>query len=340
MVLVLLTLQKHQDGIWVTRLVKALREECGCNGYKNPPVKIIPVEKFFDDSPVVETLFDNITGIINRVSDAADPVAFKATVTILTAARQFDIPVFNGPQAYTLCANKYCHHLLFHKAGVNSPPSHVMANATAARIVESISTNKNSLKYPILTKPNAGGFGAGIYRVEDDSNNAVQSLGDEQLTTPDGVLLLQNYMHPSDNHIYRAWFLNGKVQCGVKRLVHDTTDDISSGCAGGICQRRMAGASKDRLMFVAFDVPKDVQEDIAKIVAQMPDAHAGSIEYLHGPHSAKPLYFDLNLLSTLPLPEPVQDAHKVWGQDYDPWLELARSVLCVLGMHGETDPST
>ena len=336
MVLVLLTLQKHQDGIWVTRLVKALRDDCGCNGHEKPPVKIIPIEKFFDESPPIEKLFENITGIINRVSDAADPIAFKTTVTILTAARHRGVPVFNGPQAYTLCANKYCHHLVFDKAGVDSPPSHVMANATAVDIAASVKTSENYLRYPVLTKPNAGGFGSGIHRLEDDnSNSTLQSLTEDQLTTPDGVRLVQNYVHPSDNHIYRVWFLNGKVQCGVKRLVQDTSNDMTDGCAGGVCQRRTTGDSNNPLVLTAFHVPYNVQEDIARIVAQMPDAHAGSIEYLYGPQSRSPIYFDLNLLSTLPLPEQVQHANKVWGQDCDPWLELACSVLCVLGLHGE-----
>ena len=91
MVLVLLTLEKHQDGIWVTRLVQALRAKLDVKALE---IRIIPIEHFFDSALPVESIFQNVTGIINRVSDAADPVAFKTTVTLLTAARHLGIPVF------------------------------------------------------------------------------------------------------------------------------------------------------------------------------------------------------------------------------------------------------
>lgn len=61
-------------------------------------------------------------GIVNRVSDAAEPHEVKACVAILQLAKQvWKIPIWNGPDAYSLCTNKWCHHLLFTQANLASP---------------------------------------------------------------------------------------------------------------------------------------------------------------------------------------------------------------------------
>ena len=355
MVLVLLTLEKHQDGIWVTRLVESLGR-CGWNGCEDDrrKIEIIPIERFFHGSPPTQNIFQNVTGIINRVSDAAEPVAFKTTVAILMAAQQRGIPVFNGPQAYSLCANKFCHHVIFESARVQSPPSRVVANASVRDIAECIVESADSschsatsgrndlLQYPILTKPNAGGFGSGIHYINDDK--ALQRLTDDKLATCDGIRLVQNYIQPADDCIYRVWFLvdccckgdkkkKKKVQCSVQRRVGSETaaNDLTAGCVGGVCQRPQSNASTTATpsWLQACVVSDEIQQDVQRIVSQIPDAHAGSIEYLWSSDGV-PLYFDLNLLSTLPLPETVQQADEVWGRDYDPWMELARSILCVL----------
>lgn len=320
MVLVLLTLEKHKEGIWVTKLASALRDVG-----RDEEVSIVPIEKFLLEAPSVNQLFRDTTGIINRVSDAADPIAFKLAVSLLTAARHCGIPVFNGPDAYTLCANKFCHHLVLEKAGVQTPPSRILTSGKPEDLQKCINAS-GKLRYPLLIKPNAGGFGAGIHRLDVGTE-----VTKEHLSTPDGIRLVQNFIHPKDDHIYRVWFLNGQVQCGVKRKVGDTKDDLTTGCSGGLCQRP---PTAKELPFTAFSIPTVIQEDVKRIVTQLPDAHAGSIEYLYN-DKEEPLYFDLNLLSTLPLIEKTALADEIWGPEYDPWTELARGVLCVCQLSEE-----
>eukprot|EP00977_Amphora_coffeiformis_P015936 scaffold4803_cov144-Amphora_coffeaeformis.AAC.2 len=319
--LVLLTLNKHKEGIWITNLVQALRD-VGQEG-----IQTIAIEEFFGAAPSVGALFQGTRALINRVSDAADPIAFKITLSVLTAASKCGIPVFNGPEAYALCANKYCHHLVFEMAGVQTPPSHIINCSNPVDYQECIQKaggSNSTLQYPLLIKPNSGGFGAGILRLDSETD----SVTEDQLQTPDGIRLIQNFIAPSDNHIYRVWFLNNQVQCSVKRRVNDTSDDITSGCAGGVCQRPTKNTESSSFPFTACAIPAVIQQDVKRILAQIPDAHAGSIEYLFDAKQ-RPVYFDLNLLSTLPIIDKVERADEIWAQGYDPWSELARGVLQV-----------
>ena len=65
--------------------------------------------------------------IVNRVSDAAEPWEVKATLAILQQAQTvWKILVWNGPEAYSLCTNKWCHHVLFQRAGLQSPDTVAM----------------------------------------------------------------------------------------------------------------------------------------------------------------------------------------------------------------------
>jgi hypothetical protein len=74
-------------------------------------------------------------------------------------------------------------------------------------------------------------------------------------------------------------------------------------------------------------IPDDVRNELEEgLLPLLPDAHAGSVEFLYD-KAGRRLYFDLNLLSTLPLVERVQEAESVWGQDYDPWKEMANAIV-------------
>ena len=75
-----------------------------------------------------------------------------------------------------------------------------------------------SAAYPLLLKPNAGGFGAGIVRFA--GSEELHAAADTVRSPPaddDGVALLQEYLAPADGFIYRVWFLGPKVDLNTKR---------------------------------------------------------------------------------------------------------------------------
>jgi len=329
--IIILTLKKHEDGIWIRRLVKCLHQTLGTknNDEQVIDVQVKPLEEWLGQGWLVSSLnqcFDNnVMGIVNRVSDAASPPLFKACCAILGAAQIRNIPIVNGPSAYALCGNKWCHHVLFSQAKLKSPRTLAFWN-------EDGNYNNNASislrgkdgqimeidKEYLLIKPNAGGFGAGIQRIP------TTSLILEKLPTfEDSVTLLQSYERPKNNKLYRIWFLQGKVQCGIERHINEE-NDFTNACAGS--------CSLGEVPPKPWNIPFDVQEEIEqRLLPLLPDAHCGSVEFLYSQENgAERLYFDLNLLSTLPIR--VDNAEGVWKENYDPWMELATAVLDVLSV--------
>lgn len=83
--------------------------------------------------------------------------------------------------------------------------------------------------------------------------------------------------------------------------------------------------------FSAWEITKDVISDFERVQQIIgKDCHAGSIEFLIN-DSERNVYFDLNMLSTLPLIESggVDNADNIWGIGVDPWDELASAILKV-----------
>ena len=270
--LIVLTLKKHVDGIWITKLVDRLKESVPPSSSFQPvEIGIRALEDWLAEGWIVSDNAEDdnnrhgIIGIVNRVSDAASPALFKACCAILATAEQsFKIPVWNGSTAYSLCGNKWRHHLLFRQAKLSAPTTmvyytgHTLGGGDLEEQTIDIDTKifrqNVSGRIDVLVKPNAGGFGAGIKKISlllpPPSSSAVRKTSKISIPSSfeDGMALVQQYETPRDGKIYRVWFLNGKVQCAVERNVkgeEDTEEDgisslteFTSGCAGGnSCKR-------------------------------------------------------------------------------------------------------
>jgi hypothetical protein len=338
--LIILTLKKHEDGIWIHQLVEALRKTAQNHGIfvadaapiKNQQdaprvsdkatsvsIKVQSLEEWLAQGWLVSSdCFEGVMGIVNRVSDAASPPLFKACCAILGVAQVMNIPIVNGPTAYALCGNKWCHHILFHQAGLASPTTFAFwndpdsSNQNAPGMQHDTTPKGIDDGTPLLIKPNAGGFGAGIRRV-------TAPLQDDLPVFEDSMALLQIYHPPKDKKLYRIWFLRGKVQCGVERSVQDEESEFTNACSGSCSLQKPPKA---------WCVPLEVRLEIEnQLLPLLIDAHCGSVEFLYYSGNDR-LYFDLNMLSTLPIK--VSDADAVWEKGYDPWIELATGVWAVI----------
>jgi hypothetical protein len=328
-----LTLKQHEEGIWIRRLVQALKNHHAATTTSEGMIEIQvkSLETWLGQGWIVSNdccLFENnVVGIVNRVSDAAPPALFKLCCAVLGAAQSLQIPIVNGPTTYSLCANKWCHHVLFRQAKLSSPSTiayywnDANTELPQQQPLEQLSLPQTLLREDgdsmLLIKPNAGGFGAGIRRVS--------SLPENLPRFDDNVTLLQQYVPPRDKKLYRVWFLRGKVQCAVERSIVDESTEFTAACAaGGTC-------SAARPKLEAWKVPEDVQEELERqLLPLLIDAHCGSVEFLYSEEeqAQQRLYFDLNLLSTLPVN--VSDPNNVWSKDYDPWKELAAAVWAIV----------
>ena len=359
----ILTLGRHKDGVWIHKLVQCLldkniREKSG----NRVEVQVVVLEDFLAAPVLVSEPNDTMsqwTAIVNRVSDAAEPWEVKACMSLLQIAKQvWKIPIFNGPDAYSVCTNKWCHHVLFAQAGLTSPTTIAMmkqknetdkhqfqkslkelqrhSSQTPKQNHNDNDNDKEALDY--LIKPNAGGFGSGIVRKslarEEIETNKQTSSNDNLPDYSDQMVLLQEYTSPKQQRIYRVWFLLGKAQSAVERDISKDGSEFTSGCVGGACTIRRAyeqknddGTTEKQPMISIWEVPADVREEIEnKLLPSLPaDAHCGSVEFLYNDceddDEAQRLYFDINLLSTLPL----LDSN---GNSSDkPWLELAKAIF-------------
>jgi glutathione synthase/RimK-type ligase-like ATP-grasp enzyme len=384
-VLILLTLKKHQNGIWIQNLVQRL-ERCmplssksSCNNHHTDgityDVQVRTLEEWLEQGWIVSATSkqgpfpmmnpsDRIVGIVNRVSDSASPALYKACCAILGAATLLGIPVWNGPTSYALCGNKWCHHVIFQRAGLAAPVTvaywtggsendRTTTNARNAIDVDA-SLFSNNAAAEVLIKPNAGGFGAGIEKIAINNNSSSSTSTTTQVfavpspSFEDGMALIQQYELPENRKFYRVWFLNGNVQCAVERTL-DEAKEFTSGCvSGGMCsmpnlKNHSQSSSPRHPIVTAWQVPDDVKSEIEQqLLPLLTDAHCGSVEFLYTDAQNKEqnrLYFDLNLLSTLPIVSVVAEEddedsanfvvtneHGVWSSDYDPWLELAMSI--------------
>ncbi|CAB9524397.1 expressed unknown protein [Seminavis robusta] len=345
--LAILTLRKHQDGIWIHRLVEALQKQQqqkkDPDGLPEILIQVVVLEDFLQgpfcvSSPPPEIIIDSdhlqVTagtrwmGLVNRVSDAAEPWQVKACMAVMQIARLvWKIPIWNGPDAYSLCTHKWCHHVLFAQANLDSP--HTVAalqtsscandddgnwmkeakdapekatsssrhdnpqlEVKAVNMLHQLSTEQDDhetkpattpaiLDY--LIKPNAGGFGAGIERRQVKMMDEQNHAGDPRNHTPTSSTIVTPRNTPP------------RIQ--------------------------------------PWSVPEDVRQEMEEQLLPVlpPDAHCGSVEFLLAEEPSKSeettnkptttykrLYFDLNLLSTLPVEEDQQTP--------DPWLQLASAI--------------
>ncbi|KAL3942997.1 MAG: hypothetical protein SGBAC_002904 [Bacillariaceae sp.] len=364
--LIILTLKKHEDGIWISKLVESLQATAKDHqvvlsneeGTETPStvieesqpidIRVQPLEEWLAAGWLVSSppkFFEDVIGIVNRVSDAASPPLFKAACAILGAAKLYQIPIVNGPITYSLCGNKWCHHLFFQQAGLESPKTLAYwndrdegndtpgaPNKLEEVIKDGMQQEKNGSG--LLIKPNSGGFGAGIQRVKTPSLD-----GDQPLPVfEDCVTLVQEYHPPKDNQLYRIWFLLGYVQCAVVRSISDDGNDDDNTQFTNAC----AGTCSIQKPPSAWIVPEDVRRELEdQLLPLLTDAHCGSVEFLYSTQDSndvqsKRLYFDLNLLSTLPTR--VSSSNTTagggggggWADDYDPWMELANAVWKVV----------
>ncbi len=241
------------------------------------------------------------------------------TLNTLAALESAGVPVWNGSQAYRLDISKALQVSLLERLGLGVPRTRIVYSP------EQLPAAAAELTYPLIVKPNVGGNGAGIVRV-DDADALDSELAAGSITAgPDGVLLLQEYHLPRDDSIVRVETLEGRFLYAIRmHLGRDSFSicpaDVCSLVSGEPLQGEVRGdhAGNDARV-ESFQPSAKVITEVEQI-ARAGHLDIGGVEYLESERDGKRYYYDVNALSNF-----VADAEKVVG--FNPTARLADSLV-------------
>lgn len=207
--------------------------------------------------------------------------------------------VLNGSRAFSLELSKSAQGSLMNGLGIPCPKS------VAFNDVEALAPFADSLRFPMLLKPEQGGSGARIHLVESLAH--LKALIDAQpdLWLPDNLLLLQEYfpVDPSRG-IVRMEFLGGKLLYAMRVISHgrfnlcpapvcnpESPDDASA------CVIPSPTETKPVEFYPYPEVPAAAVE-MGRRIVEAGGLDVGGIEYLEA-EDGRCIFYDINANSNL-----------------------------------------
>lgn len=253
--------------------------------------------------------------LFNRMSASAylrgNEQAIFYTRDFLVHLEGKGIRVINGCEAFAIETSKAAQLSLLHSLGVPFPRSRVINCLAEAKRV--------AFGFPLMIKPNIGGRGAGIVRV----NSALeldQAIETAQINLGiDRTALVQEFIPARGGHITRVETLGGKFLYAMKVF---TSGENFNLCPAEICQTENAPAAglcladgpKAGLKIEPFQPPPEIIATVERIVAAAA-IDVGGVEYITDERDGRELFYDINALSNF-----VADAPRILG--FDPHARL------------------
>jgi glutathione synthase/RimK-type ligase-like ATP-grasp enzyme len=242
--------------------------------------------------------------IFNQASPSAyvrgNARAVPLALSFLKSLEGSGATVINGARAFAFELSKTAQAATIARLGLRTPRSIAFndCEALAARVKAD-----SSWKWPALLKPEQGGSGARIVKLESlDELRAHLAKEGPGIWVPDGVLLLQEYFeHDHDKGIVRVELLGGELLYAMRVISHgrynlcpspvcNPTDGDSAHC-------EIPEVPTKPVEFYAYqDVPKDAVEG-AKKIAAAGGIDVGGIEYLES--NGERVFYDVNANSNL-----------------------------------------
>jgi hypothetical protein len=263
--------------------------------------------------------------IVNRTSPSSHTRGHRGVLfyaeALLSHYESLGIPVVNPVAAYRFEKSKALQLGLFERVGARYPRSLVVNHPIQALAA------LDRLRLPVVVKPNIGGSGAGIVRV--DSKGDLESALDRLDLGPDGTALVQEYVEPAEGAIVRIEVLGGEYLYAI-RIVRDARAGFNL-CPADICQvpAGAAAASPDRgacpvspapgLTVTRFDPPAEAIETVVRL-ARAASIDVGGVEYLVGKADRRIYYYDVNATSNFVANAPA-------GLGFDPTPRFADYIV-------------
>jgi glutathione synthase/RimK-type ligase-like ATP-grasp enzyme len=263
--------------------------------------------------------------IVNRTSPSSHTRGHRGVLfyaeALLAHYEALAIPVINPVAAYRFEKSKALQLELLERVGARYPRSLVVNHPIQALAA------LGKLRLPVVVKPNVGGSGAGIVRI--DSKAALESLLDRLDLGPDGTALVQEYLEPVDGAIVRVEVLGGEYLYAI-RIVRDAEAGFNL-CPADICQTPEGApapatglaacpvAPPAGLAVSRFDAPAEAIETVIRL-ARAASIDVGGVEYLVSKADGRIYYYDVNSTSNF-----VANAETVVG--FDPTARFADFIV-------------
>lgn len=207
------------------------------------------------------------------------------------------VRVLNGSRAFRFELSKAVQARVMALAGIDYP------RTLAFNDVDALRERVDELGFPALLKPNQGGSGARMFKVETMDEIAEIIGADDSIWEPDHVMLLQEYLpHNSQTDgIVRMEFLGGELLYAMKVYSDSAAFNL---CPSEVCnpvdgeEGVCALPTNTPPRFEPFkEVPQEAVE-IGKRICALGGLDVAGIEYIETPDGRR-VFYDINANSNL-----------------------------------------
>ena len=124
--------------------------------------------------------------------------------------------VINGSNAFALEVSKVRQDLALRRAGISTPKTLAVIGD-----MEALKSAARTFDGPFITKHNQGGKGLGVKLFEDLEAFDAHVDSDEFILSPDGVMLLQQYIKPAEPFVTRVEIVGDRLQYAIRASTED-----------------------------------------------------------------------------------------------------------------------
>jgi hypothetical protein len=245
--------------------------------------------------------------VFNQASPSAyvrgNARAVPLALAYLRALEGSGVKVLNGARAFALELSKTTQAALIARLGLRTPRSIAFNDLDALR---TRLASESRWRWPALLKPEQGGSGARIAKVESYDALRAHVERTRGIWEPDGLLLLQEYFeHDPERGIVRMELLGGELLYAMRVVSHGRYNLCPSEVCnpldgeGEHCEVPPPNTQKPVEFYAFKEVPADAVAAGRRIVSAGA-IDVGGIEYLES--RGERVFYDVNANSNLRLP--------------------------------------
>jgi hypothetical protein len=252
--------------------------------------------------------------VVNRVSaypsGGSHPEIILYAKQYLAYLDAIGARVINGHHSYLVGTSKAMQADIFEELEYPYPRARVIHHPRQA--VQAA----RGLRFPVLVKPNVGGSGSGILKLDSPAELELAAETGSLNLGIDHTALVQEHLKAKGGYIVRVEILNGEYLYALRLPVSEESFNY--------CPADGCNIGNPDLAVEHHTPPGDVIAAVKEILA-VSRAKLGSVEYLVNEADDRVYYYDINPLSNF-----VADARNVIG--FDPNMSFVDYILeCASG---------